>query len=184
MNKLIYILLSLAIICSSCINNDSNKIKQEKIDLCRCLNESGVTKWSVDNKKACNQAINNKIGVNDWQSTNFSKNKDANIKWEKMVKDCVDHQMKKNIDDLSLKKISFSEAKKFIEERFKNIGQRYIDGKIIYSKKDIKAYYFLSQNIQYPDYYCITGVSNSKLEVLGDVNCGKNDFVLKFNNLE
>ena len=39
------------------------------------------------------------------------------------------------------------------------------------------------QNNKYSDYYCITGISSIKLEVLGDVKCGKNEIIEKFNNI-
>ena len=101
-----------------------------------------------------------------------------------MIKECIDKQALNDKLNNSGKDISFEEAKKYIQQRCKNIGQKYIDGKTINSDQKITLYYFLSQNNEYNDYYCITGVSSTKLEVLGDVICGKNEIIEKFSNID
>ena len=178
MKKILSIFICLSII-SSCSNNKSQNIIQDKIDICRCLNESGNTKWAISKKEECNKLISYKLDVENWKNINFSKNKNLSIQWDRMVQDCINSQLNLEVDT----KISFIEAKEFVQERFLNIGQRYVDGKIIsHDRGGVKAYYFLSQNTQYTDYYCLTGVSSNSLEVLSDVNCGKDEIIIEFEN--
>tara|TARA_B100001142_G_scaffold307052_1_gene337351 strand:+ start:219 stop:758 length:540 start_codon:yes stop_codon:yes gene_type:complete len=178
MNNKLFIFIYLFMI-SSCSNNKSQNLTQEKIDICRCLNEPGNTKWAISKKEECDKMISDKLDVKNWKNINFSKNKKLSIQWDRMVQDCINSQLNLEVDT----KISFIEAKEFIQKRFLNIGQRYIDGKIIFHDRGgVKAYYFLSQNTQYTDYYCLTGVSSNNLEVLGDVNCGKDEIIIEFEN--
>ena len=179
MKKIIIVCLSIVLI------NSCKKIKIKKIRLksVGVLNEPSNTEWAKKNKEKCNNEINKKIGVVNWESINFSENKKASKKWDFMIKQCIDKQARIDMLNHSEKDISFEEAKKFIQQRFENIGQKYIDGKTISSNQKITLYYFLSQNNKYSDYYCITGISSIKLEVLGDVKCGKNEIIEKFNNI-
>ena len=180
MKKILIICLSIILI-NSCKKNQNNK---NKIEVCRCLSEPGNTEWAKKNKEKCNNEINKKIGVVNWQSINFSQNKKASEKWDLMIKECIDKKAQNDILSNSENNIRFEEAKKFIQQRCEKIGQKYIDGKTINSEQKITLYYFLSQNNEYTDYYCITGVSSRKLEVLGDVSCGKNEIIEYFNNIE
>ena len=152
MKKNLIIFLSIILI-NSC------KKDQNQIEVCRCLNEPGNSEWAKKNKEKCNNEINKKIDVENWQSINFSQNKKASEKWDLMIKECIDKQALNDKLNNSGKDISFEEAKKYIQQRCKNIGQKYIDGKTINSDQKITLYYFLSQNNEYNDYYCITGVS-------------------------
>ena len=154
------------------------------VDLCKCLTEPSNTDWAKENREDCDKAISNKIGVLNWKSVNFSQNTSLSIKWDNMVSNCVNNQLQNDSKESSFTEISFEEAKLFIQERFENIGQLYLNGKVTYHNGgDLKVYYFISQNKQYIGYYCLTGVSSRKLKVLGDVNCGKDEIISAFNIL-
>ena len=100
-----------------------------------------------------------------------------------MVNDCVNNQLENDSKKSSSLEISFEEAKVFMEERFENIGQIYLNGKTTYHNGgDFKVYYFISQSTQYSGYYCLASVSSRKLEVLGNVNCGKDEIMSAFRN--
>ena len=60
-----------------------------KIDVCRCLTDSGNSDWSNQNKLACRDAISEEIGVQNWEKINFSKNPELNRKWDLLVEKCT-----------------------------------------------------------------------------------------------
>ena len=61
--------------------------------------------------------------------------------------------------------ISFNEAKTFMKNRCGDIGQTYIDGKSS-SLDNTRIYVFLTKGIRHPDFYCVTMITENKLEVL------------------
>ena len=70
-----------------------------------------------------------------------------------------------------------------MQERFKNSGQMLLDSKITYHNGgDFKVYYFISQSTEYSGYYCLAGISSKKLEMLGNIDCGKDEILKKFRN--
>ena len=169
----------------SCVEEDKmkNMSATKGVNLCRCLTEPGNTNWAKENKEDCDQAISNKIGVDNWKTVNFSQNSSLNEKWGHMVDDCVQNQLEQDSKEVSLEEVSFEEAKAFIQERFKNSGQMLLDAKKTYHNGgDLKVYYFLSQSTQYSGYYCLAGISSKKLEMLGNIDCGKDEILKKFRN--
>ena len=164
-------------------NMDEAKETKIGVNICRCLTEPGNSDWAKENGEDCDKKISKKMGVPNWKSVNFSQNADLSAKWDNMVNDCVNDQLNNDSKESSYQEISFEEAKVFMEERFENIGQIYHDGKTTYhNEENLKVYYFISQSIQYSEYYCLTRVSSRKLEVLGSVNCGKNEIMSEFKN--
>ena len=77
--------------------------------------------------------------------------------------------------------ISFNKAKNFMKNRCRDIGQTYIDGKSI-SVDNTKTYVFLTQGNRHPDFYCVTMITENKLEVL-KTDCGKSEKRVLFNKL-
>jgi len=163
--------------------NNTNKDTKIEVDLCRCLTEPGNTDWAKENGEDCDKVISKKIGVPNWKSVNFSQNASLSDKWDNMVSDCANNQLENDSKKLSSLEISFEEAKVFMEERFENIDQTYLNGKTTYHNGgDFRVYYFISQSAQYSGYYCLASVSSRKLEVLGNVNCGKDEIMVEFRN--
>jgi len=183
MKKLLLILLCLPMLFSCEGKKDATKNTKTGVDLCRCLTEPGNTDWAKENGEDCDKVISNKIGVPNWKSVNFSQNASLSVKWDNMVSDCVNNQLKNDSKESSFQEISFEEAKVFMEKRFENIDQTYLNGKTTYHNGgDFKVYYFISQSTQYSGYYCLASVSSRKLEVLGNVNCGKDEIMSEFRN--
>ena len=167
---------------SSC-GSQENTNENIEIDLCRCITEPGNSYWAKINREDCDKAISSKIGVPNWKSVNFSQNSSLSIKWDSMVDDCIDNQLENDSKESSSTEISFKEAKAFMKKRFKNISQVYLNGKTTYlNETDLKVYYFISKSKQYNGYYCLSSVSSRKLEVLGNIDCGKDEIMIKFNN--
>ena len=163
--------------------SNTNRNTKIEMDLCRCLTEPANTDWAKENREDCDKAISNKIEVPNWKSINFSQNASLSAKWDNMVNDCVNNQLEKDSKNSSSQEISFEEAKVFIQERFENIGQTYLNGKTrFHNGEDFKVYYFISQSTQYSGYYCLASVSSRKLKVLGNVNCGKDEIMSEFRN--
>mgnify|MGYP001252871716 CR=1 FL=1 len=157
--------------------------QSNEVNICRCLNEPGNTEWSRKNKKECNEVISNKIGVSNWMSVNFSQSPTLSAKWDDMVNDCVDNQLENDSKEISFQEISFNEAKAFIEQRFSNVGQILIDSKITYHNDGgLKVYYFISKNKEHSGYYCLAGMSSKKLELLANIDCGRDEILLAFKN--
>jgi len=77
--------------------------------------------------------------------------------------------------------ISFNEAKTFMKNRCGDIGQTYIDGKSS-SLDNTRIYVFLTKGIRHPDFYCVTMITENKLEVL-TTDCGKSEKRILFNKL-
>ena len=63
-------------------------IKTKSVDICRCLTEPGNTKWSQENKDACNELISKEIGVDNWEKVNFSKDSELSAKWDALIDGC------------------------------------------------------------------------------------------------
>tara|TARA_Y100000385_G_C12752083_1_gene491371 strand:- start:81 stop:647 length:567 start_codon:yes stop_codon:yes gene_type:complete len=171
------------------VQKEEDKKKKKKdeetkeVELCRCLNEPGNTDWAKENKEDCDEAISNKIGVSNWKSVNFSQNSNLSAKWDKMINECVNNQLENDSKETSFQEISFEEAKEFMQKRFENSGQMLIDGKTTYHNGgDLKVYYFISQSTQYSGYYCLAGVSSKKLEMLGNIDCGRDEIMSMFMN--
>jgi hypothetical protein len=57
-------------------------------DVCKCLNEPGDSEFMKENADACDEAISDEIGVDDWQSVNFGSDKEAADKFDEMVQNC------------------------------------------------------------------------------------------------
>jgi hypothetical protein len=161
----------------------TNQSVTKEVELCRCLNEPGNTDWAKENKEDCDKAISNKIGVSNWKSINFSQNASLSAKWDKMVNDCVNNQLENDSKETSYQEISFEEAKVFMQKRFENSGQMLLDGKTTYHNRgDLKVYYFISESTQYSGYYCLAGISSKKLEMLGNIDCGRDEIMSMFMN--
>ena len=77
--------------------------------------------------------------------------------------------------------ISFNEAKIFMKNRCRDIGQTYIDGKGI-NVDNTRTYVFLTQGNRHPDFYCVTMITENKLEVL-KTDCGRSEKKVLFNRL-
>jgi hypothetical protein len=151
-----------------------------------------------DNVKKYDVAVNNVLGqtvyistVTDMNTTidlssfevNFSQNSRLSIKWDIMVDECIDNQLENDSKKSSSIEISFEDAKAFIIKRFENIGHIYLNGKTTYiNDGNLKVYYFISKSTQYTGYYCLSSLSSRKLEVLGNIDCGKDEIMSKFNN--
>ncbi len=45
----------------------------QNIDICRCLTEAGNSNYIMENGKACDKAISNAIGVENWKKINMSQ---------------------------------------------------------------------------------------------------------------
>ena len=173
MIKKIHLYIFIIFFSLNCTDN-----KENSVNICRCLNEPGDSDWMKNNKTECDKLISSEIGIADWKKVNFSLNKKLSDKWDEMVNKCVS----KIINESSYN-VTFKEAESFIINRCQNIGQKLIDSKIInLNKKKSKVYYFVSQSIEHKDYYCLMSVSSNKLELLGNVNCGKNEILTNFNN--
>jgi hypothetical protein len=100
-----------------------------------------------------------------------------------MVDDCVNNQLENDSKNTSLEEISFEQAKAFMQERFETSGQMLLDSKITYPNGgDFKVYYFISQSTQYSGYYCLASISSKKLEMLDNIDCGKDEILTKFKN--
>ena len=181
MKKILLILLYLTIV-SSC-GSEENADKNTEIDLCRCLAEPGNSDWAKENREHCDKVISSKMGVPDWKSVNFSQNSRLSIKWDIIVDECIDNQLENDSKKSSSIEISFEDAKAFIIKRFENIGHIYLNGKTTYiNDGNLKVYYFISKSTQYTGYYCLSSLSSRKLEVLGNIDCGKDEIMSKFNN--
>ena len=75
-------------------------------------------------------------------------------------------------------KISFEEAKSFMEDRCKNISQTYIKGITIQEDQE-GIYLFLSESIDHNGMYCISTVSKNELKVI-DADCGRAEKLTQF----
>ena len=75
-------------------------------------------------------------------------------------------------------KVSFQEAKRFMEKRCKNINQSYVEGKAV-TLPEGEVYAFLSQGIRYPNKFCVSMVNAHTLDVQA-VDCGGNEKVEQF----
>jgi hypothetical protein len=82
---------------------------------------------------------------------------------------------------VSSNNVSFREAKTFMKNRCGDIGQTYIDGKSS-SLDNTRIYVFLTKGIRHPDFYCVTMITENKLEVL-TTDCGKSEKRILFNKL-
>jgi hypothetical protein len=183
MKRLLIILICLPLLFSC--EGKKNKTKDTKtvMDLCRCLTEPGNTDWAEENREDCDKVISKRIGVPNWKSVNFSQNSNLSEKWDAMVNDCINNQLEKDSKESSSTEISFEEAKIFMKERFQNINQIYLDGKTTFHNGgNLKVYYFISQSSEYSEYHCLSSVSSKKLEVLGNINCGKGEIMSEFKN--
>jgi len=168
-----YIYIFFLFFSFSCVNNKDNSV-----NVCRCLNEPGDSNWIKNNKIECDKLISFEIGVADWKKINFSSNKKLSNAWDEMVNKCVNKIIKESSNN-----ISFQDAKSFIINRCQTIGQKLIDSKILdVNQSDSKLYYFISQSLEHTEYYCLMVVSSNKLELLGNVECGKSEIMKKFNN--
>ena len=184
MKKGVFIFLALSLLFSCGEDSGKKNTSQGKeVNLCRCLTEPGNTHWAKENIEDCDKAISNKIGVADWKAVNFSQNPSLSAKWDKMVDDCVNNQLENDSKNTSLEEISFEQAKAFMQERFETSGQMLLDSKITYPNGgDFKVYYFISQSTQYSGYYCLASISSKKLEMLDNIDCGKDEILTKFKN--
>jgi len=145
MKKGVLLLFCLPMLFSCGRENNTNRNTKTEVDLCRCLTEPGNTDWAKENGEDCDKVISNKIGVPNWKSVNFSQNASLSVKWDNMVSDCVNNQLKNDSKESSFQEISFEEAKVFMEKRFENIDQTYLNGKTTYHNGgDFKVYYFIS----------------------------------------
>ena len=160
---------------------DATKDTKTDVNICRCLTEPGNTDWAKENGEDCDKVISKKIGVPNWKSVNFSQNANLSTKWDNMVNDCINNQLENDSKESSSQEVSFEEAKVFMEERFENINQTYLNGKTTYHNGgDFRVYYFISQSTQYSGYYCLAGVSSKKLEMLGNIDCGGDEIMSIF----
>ena len=178
MRNSIFFICSIFLLSSCNFDNFHNK----SVDICRCLNEPGSSNWFKENQQLCNKLISDKIGVKDWKTVNFSKDSELNNRWDQMNMDCVD----KMLDNSVLKEqiIDFATDEEFIKQRCLNINQKYINGKITkHEESDLNIYCFISESLEYKGYYCLYRVASYELKLLDDVDCGKDNILLKFEDL-
>ena len=62
MIKNINLYIFIIFFASSCTIN-----KENSVNICRCLNESGDSDWMKNNKTECDKLISSEIGVPDWK---------------------------------------------------------------------------------------------------------------------
>lgn len=78
----------LGVIILSSITLTSCSSSSENVDLCKCLTEPGNSDWATENNDACDDAISQEIGVDDWKKVNFSQNPELSAKWDALVSRC------------------------------------------------------------------------------------------------
>ena len=87
-----YMYMSIAIAaCGSNANNEdqNNQALAAAPDICRCLTEPGNTDWAVENRDACRDTISKELGVENWETVNFSKEPALNEKWDQLQEKCT-----------------------------------------------------------------------------------------------
>ena len=60
----------------------------EKLDICDCLTKPGDSDFMIKNKDNCNDLISRKLGVDNWEKINFSKNAELDAKFNALTKKC------------------------------------------------------------------------------------------------
>ena len=124
--------------------------KNESVDICRCLNESGSSDWFKKHKQLCNKLISEKIGVKDWKNVNFSKESEFSDKWDEMKRDCIEKMLDNSVFKEQV--VDFATAEEFIKQRCININQKYINGKISKHEDFERQGQKLQRSIQGKDY--------------------------------
>lgn len=66
--------------CSSC--------GSKNVDICKCLTEPGSSEWNQKNKTACDEAISEEIGVENWLTVNMSQNPSIHSKFIALAEKC------------------------------------------------------------------------------------------------
>jgi hypothetical protein len=66
----------------------SNVSPIQNVDVCRCLIESGTSSYMMENGKACDKAISNAIGVEDWGKINMSQNPIISKRFDELANRC------------------------------------------------------------------------------------------------
>lgn len=58
------------------------------VNICRCLTEPGSSSWAQANKRSCDSAISNRLGVPDYTTINFNQRPALNAKWKQLEASC------------------------------------------------------------------------------------------------
>jgi len=58
------------------------------IDVCKCLTEPGDSKYMIDNKDACRDAISKEIGVENWETINMATNPGVSARFDALAARC------------------------------------------------------------------------------------------------
>ena len=58
------------------------------VNICRCMTEPGSSAWAQANKRACDNAISNRLGVPDYTTINFNQRPALNAKYKQIEVDC------------------------------------------------------------------------------------------------
>ncbi len=66
-------------------NAESNK---SLVDVCKCLTEPGNSKYMIDNKDACRDAISKEIGVDNWEKINMATNRSVSNRFDALADRC------------------------------------------------------------------------------------------------
>lgn len=117
---------------SSQSDNTSSNIKEtvDEADLCRCLSEPVNTEWYIKTADACRDLISKELGVENWETINFSKSPDLNRKWKQLEERCLGGKnlVKAEIDEIDDNAALTPEIGKsngYIWESFNNEAQIY-----------------------------------------------------------
>jgi uncharacterized membrane protein YvbJ len=70
------------------VNDLISSTPTQNVDICRCLTEPGNSNYMMENGKACNKAISNAIGVEDWRKVNMSQNPFISQRFDGLANRC------------------------------------------------------------------------------------------------
>ena len=59
-----------------------------EVDICKCLTEAGNSEYMLKNGDACRDAISKELGVDNWETVNFSKNANLSAKFDALANRC------------------------------------------------------------------------------------------------
>lgn len=60
----------------------------KNVDICKCLTEPSSSEWNQKNKTACDEAISEEIGVENWLTVNMSQNPSIHAKFTALAEKC------------------------------------------------------------------------------------------------
>ena len=59
------------------------------VDVCKCLTEPGNSKYIINNKDQCRDAISKEIGVENWEKINMSQEPNISANFDQLVLECT-----------------------------------------------------------------------------------------------